>query len=435
MRQSYIDSCRHPIFSAPRSLSYPMDMDRRETSVNFLTLRAHSIKLQNMKEPFVVFYTPNIASESLNSLHSLGIETMPINRIDTPFLSSHKAAKFQYTRINLWAMTNYTTLVSLDLDTVVLQDISELFRCGSFCVSMRHSDKFNNGVMVLKPNRTIFDDMISKYSRLPSYDGGDQGFMNSYFSEIKYSSMFNPNDPKWPNRSDSTHTLSMAYNYDVGAYYLQSRLLLEPKIIHYTLGPTKPWYWWTYPMFNLNWIWQKFRLEVEKNDDKKCSGISVLATETMILLSLTLAYKVIVKCIRLPSTLLINESFALYFLLQLCSVALSFISVPVQRSLFISWLIFTINQLLFLLFFAAIGARITNDTTLNTKRVVQFIIIFPTTVAIIWFVLDSISIFSQRCLMMFVLVPLWFLLVNLLLRRLSFVDDRGLVRYEPMKTT
>lgn len=101
--------------------------------------------------------------------------------------------------------------------------------------------------------------MSKKYSILPSYDGGDQGFMNSYFSDTKYASMFNPDDMNWPNESNSIHTLSMAYNYDIGVYYLQSRLLIEPKIIHYTMGPTKPWIWWTYPMFDLNWEWYRLR--------------------------------------------------------------------------------------------------------------------------------------------------------------------------------
>lgn len=36
-------------------------------------------------------------------------------------------------------------------------------------------DKFNAGVLVLRPDRAVFEDMVSKASVLPSHDGGDTG--------------------------------------------------------------------------------------------------------------------------------------------------------------------------------------------------------------------------------------------------------------------
>ncbi|TKR80626.1 hypothetical protein L596_014673 [Steinernema carpocapsae] len=42
-------------------------------------------------------------------------------------------------------------------------------------------------------------------------------------------------------------------------YYLEGRMLVNPKIIHFTLGPLKPWVWWTYPFLDLNWKWNDFR--------------------------------------------------------------------------------------------------------------------------------------------------------------------------------
>lgn len=101
--------------------------------------------------------------------------------------------------------------------------------------------------------------MKSKYLALPSYDHGDQGFANSYFSELKFTRMFDPADANWPENSSEIHRLPSYYNYDVGHYYLQSSMRVKPKIIHYTLGPTKPWLWWTYPMFDLNYHWLTIR--------------------------------------------------------------------------------------------------------------------------------------------------------------------------------
>ena len=36
-------------------------------------------------------------------------------------------------------------------------------------------DRFNAGVMVVAPSSAVLDDMLSKVSELPSYDGGDTG--------------------------------------------------------------------------------------------------------------------------------------------------------------------------------------------------------------------------------------------------------------------
>jgi hypothetical protein len=45
--------------------------------------------------------------------------------------------------------------------------------------------------MVIKPNRRLFNDLMDVKDHMDSYDGSDQGFLNSYFKEwqkldIKY---------------------------------------------------------------------------------------------------------------------------------------------------------------------------------------------------------------------------------------------------------
>jgi glycogenin len=42
-------------------------------------------------------------------------------------------------------------------------------------------DKFNAGVLVIEPNAQRFTEMLSLIGTLPSHDGGDTGFLNSYF--------------------------------------------------------------------------------------------------------------------------------------------------------------------------------------------------------------------------------------------------------------
>jgi hypothetical protein len=40
---------------------------------------------------------------------------------------------------------------------------------------------FFTGVLVVQPSRQTFEDMMSKVGSIPSYDGGDTGFLNGYF--------------------------------------------------------------------------------------------------------------------------------------------------------------------------------------------------------------------------------------------------------------
>ena len=94
-------------------------------------------------------------------------------------------------------------------------------------------DKFNAGVLVLQPSGVVFQDMLSKSESLPSYDGGDTGFLNAYFGD-------------WFERPASSR-LSFGYNaqrtlfwftHTTRSGYWES---IQPlKIIHYSSSP-KPW--------------------------------------------------------------------------------------------------------------------------------------------------------------------------------------------------
>jgi len=45
---------------------------------------------------------------------------------------------------------------------------------------------FNSGFMVLEPSLATFQDLQKKMHVLPSYDDGDQGFLNAYFGQKVY---------------------------------------------------------------------------------------------------------------------------------------------------------------------------------------------------------------------------------------------------------
>lgn len=51
-------------------------------------------------------------------------------------------------------------------------------------------DRFNAGVMVVAPSQEVLEDMLSKVSELPSYDGGDTGKQKGIPSPDSYPRMF-----------------------------------------------------------------------------------------------------------------------------------------------------------------------------------------------------------------------------------------------------
>ncbi|MFQ6650738.1 hypothetical protein Gotur_022283 [Gossypium turneri] len=176
-----------------------------------------------------------------------------------------------YTKLKIFNMTNYKKVVYLDADTIVVKSIEDLFKCQKFCANLKHSERLNSGVMVVEPSEAVFNDMMSKVSTLPSYTGGDQGFLNSYYSDFPNAHVFDPNIPEEVLKSrpaPEMERLSTLYNADVGLYMLANKWMVdesELRVIHYTLGPLKPWDWWTSWLLKPVDVWQNVREQLKES--------------------------------------------------------------------------------------------------------------------------------------------------------------------------
>ncbi|KAK6288950.1 hypothetical protein POUND7_000491 [Theobroma cacao] len=176
-----------------------------------------------------------------------------------------------YTKLKIFNMTNYKKVVYLDADTIVVKSIEDLFKCEKFCANLKHSERLNSGVMVVEPSEAVFNDMMGKVNTLPSYTGGDQGFLNSYYSDFPNAHVFDPNIPLEGLKSrpvPKMERLSTLYNADVGLYMLANKWMVdesELRVIHYTLGPLKPWDWWTSWLLKPVDVWQNVREQLEES--------------------------------------------------------------------------------------------------------------------------------------------------------------------------
>uniref|UniRef100_A0A8R1DHF4 glycogenin glucosyltransferase n=1 Tax=Caenorhabditis japonica TaxID=281687 RepID=A0A8R1DHF4_CAEJA len=378
---------------------------------------AYRLKKLNSAIPYVIIVTQDILKQSVDELREQGVIIHEDTKIDTPYLKTHKARKYQYTKIRLWKMTEFDVIVHLDLDVLPTRDISELFECGSFCAVFRHSDMFNSGVFVLKTNKTTFNEMQEKVVSTVSYDGGDQGFLNSFFNDLKYSPMYDSTRKSSDCAIYSMRRLSAKFNYDIGMYYLNNgRFLVDPNIIHYTMGPTKPWFWWTYPLFDLNWIWLDARQEMERNLRTEFDvSLLLAATNALVIVFLVAVYMIIDRIgTRHVSKYVSNTethlafhglySLSLYFSWKLAYETAS----PIP-----AWIYFTSNMAWINAINGAIYTRLRTSISIKLKSILKCVVFLSLCQALFWIFVSQISTFSTRVIVAFFLFfTQQFLVVN-----------------------
>merc|ERR1712013_941568 len=137
-----------------------------------------------------------------------------------------------FTNIRCWTLTQYNKCVFLDADTLVLTNSDELFDREEFSAAPDAGwpDCFNSGVFVFRPNLNTYRDLINHATTTGSFDGGDQGLLNTFFSD-------------WATKDISRH-LPFTYNMVASATYSYlpafKKFGKNVHIIHF-IGAAKPW--------------------------------------------------------------------------------------------------------------------------------------------------------------------------------------------------
>lgn len=127
----------------------------------------------------------------------------------------------------------FSKCVFLDADTIVIQNIDDLFQREELSAApdVGWPDCFNSGVFVFRPSLETYNALLTFAKTYGSFDGGDQGLLNDYFSW-------------WSTRDISNH-LPFIYNMVSNVCYSYApaykRFGADVKIIHF-LGALKPWH-------------------------------------------------------------------------------------------------------------------------------------------------------------------------------------------------
>ncbi|KAK2496797.1 hypothetical protein MC885_014614 [Smutsia gigantea] len=162
------------------------------------------------------------------------IEVNPIESADYIHLAFLRRPELgvTLTKLHCWTLTHYSKCVFLDADTLVLANIDELFDRGEFSAAPDPGwpDCFNSGVFVFQPSLETHGLLLQHATDHGSFDGADQGLLNSFFSS-------------W-STSDIHKHLPFIYNLSSNTAYTYSPAFKQfgssAKVVHF-LGSMKPW--------------------------------------------------------------------------------------------------------------------------------------------------------------------------------------------------
>ncbi|XP_023184933.1 glycogenin-2 isoform X2 [Xiphophorus maculatus] len=137
-----------------------------------------------------------------------------------------------FTKLHCWNLTQYNKCVFLDADTLVLCNVDELFQRDELSAAPDPGwpDCFNSGVFVFRPSKITYTSLLDLALQHGSFDGGDQGLLNSFFSS-------------WSVEDISKH-LPFIYNLCASSVYTYlpafQQFGHQAKIVHFA-GAVKPW--------------------------------------------------------------------------------------------------------------------------------------------------------------------------------------------------
>lgn len=198
----------------------------------------HSLDQTGTRAPRVAMVTPDVSTQTRQALGSAGWRVREIDPIDNPrsdeLFSRHRHV---YSKLRLWELTEFEQVVFLDADTVVLRNIDELFERPDFAAAPDFllPDQFNSGVLVATPSHDTFQRMVAALHSSPSYDGGDQGFLNEFYRDW----YTGPSVRRLPSGFNTHHFI---YQFISSHPVLSRQVGPTIRVVHYTMQ--KPWVDW-----------------------------------------------------------------------------------------------------------------------------------------------------------------------------------------------
>uniref|UniRef100_A0A2M4BC57 glycogenin glucosyltransferase n=1 Tax=Anopheles marajoara TaxID=58244 RepID=A0A2M4BC57_9DIPT len=198
---------------------------------------AHSLKRVHTVHQLAVLITPGVSEAMRAKLRNVFNLVEEVNLLDSKDEANLALLKrpelgITFTKLHCWRLTQYEKCVFLDADTLVLRNSDELFEREELSAApdIGWPDCFNSGVYVYRPSLETFSSLLQFAVTNGSFDGGDQGLLNAYFSD-------------WAHKDIQKH-LPFVYNTSSVATYSYLPAFKQfghnTKILHF-IGVSKPW--------------------------------------------------------------------------------------------------------------------------------------------------------------------------------------------------
>ncbi|XP_032362456.1 glycogenin-2 isoform X1 [Etheostoma spectabile] len=201
------------------------------------TVVARSLRRHGTTRSIVVMVTPSVSEQSRLALQEAFDDVITVEGMDSEdhlrlSLLGRAELGITFTKIHCWSLSRFSKCVFLDADTLVLCNVDELFERDEFSAAPDPGwpDCFNSGVFVFRPSLETHRRLLDHALQRGSFDGGDQGLLNSFFSG-------------WP-LDDIRKHLPFVYNVSASSVYSYLPAFTQfghnAKIVHFS-GAVKPW--------------------------------------------------------------------------------------------------------------------------------------------------------------------------------------------------
>ncbi|XP_012214504.1 neurofilament heavy polypeptide isoform X2 [Linepithema humile] len=198
---------------------------------------AHSLRQVGTKYDLACLVTPGVTATMREKLAAVFSVVQEVNVLDSKdeanlALLARPELGITFTKLHCWRLTQYEKCVFVDADALVVRNCDELFEREELSAApdVGWPDCFNSGVFVFRPSQQTFASITAFAAAKGSFDGGDQGLLNMYFSD-------------WASKDISKH-LPFIYNMCSTATYSYlpafKQFGEDVRIIHF-IGITKPW--------------------------------------------------------------------------------------------------------------------------------------------------------------------------------------------------
>ncbi|XP_070322712.1 glycogenin-1 isoform X2 [Odocoileus virginianus] len=196
-----------------------------------------SLKQHRTSRRLVVLITPQVSDPMRKTLETVFDEVIVVDVLDSGdsahlTLMKRPELGVTLTKLHCWTLTQYSKCVFMDADTLVLANIDDLFEREELSAAPDPGwpDCFNSGVFVYQPSVETYNQLLRLASEQGSFDGGDQGLLNTFFSS-------------WATTDIRKH---LPFIYNLSSISIYSYLPAfkafgaKAKVVHF-LGRTKPW--------------------------------------------------------------------------------------------------------------------------------------------------------------------------------------------------